>query len=210
MQRFTIQQSSRRRRHQACAALIGVGLLTGVGGCGSGDDSPQAGAAPPATAQPSLSETGVETAAESGAPTEVDGRYTVTWTAEELTEQLSEVLGGADDPQAQQEAEDLGNGNAGTIELILDGGRYDLVYVDFNDSCPGTYVLDGDRIVMTATTDPSDWDCGDGLGETAVDAAWSLDGSTLTLSDWEVPNPESMLGFNSALLGLKPWERIGT
>jgi hypothetical protein len=139
--------------------------------------------------------------------TELDGRYTVSWTADELTLQVLQVLGDPDDPQDQQAAADLGKGNAGTLELSLSGGRYDLFYVDMDDSCPGTYVLDGDRIVMTATMDPSEWDCGGGLGEIAADAAWSLNGGVLTFTDWRVPNPRSMLGFNSVLLGLKAWER---
>ncbi|WP_225753227.1 TRAP transporter substrate-binding protein [Actinotalea sp. Marseille-Q4924] len=139
-------------------------------------------------------------AAPAGAPTELDGTYAITWTVEDLTE----ALGGEDNPTAEQDARN----NAGTIQLTFDRGRYDLVYTALGDSCPGTFIVDGDRVVLTATTVPSEWDCGDGLGQTVADAAWRLADGDLTLSDWELSPTPDVGWFTRALLGTKPLERL--
>lgn len=156
------------------------------------DDCDGAPGGPAAVEEPS--------ATPAGPSTELDGTYAVTWTVEELTE----ALGGADNPTAEQDARN----NAGTLELTFDRGRYDLVYVASGDSCPGTYVVDGDRVVLTATTRPSEWDCGDGLGQTVADAAWRLADGDLTLTDWTVSPTPDMGWFTRALLGTKPLERV--
>lgn len=134
-----------------------------------------------------------------GEASELDGTYEITWSEDDL----AEALGGDANPSAR----DLARGNAGTLLLVIDRGTYDLVFEN-GDSCSGTAEVDGSRVVLTATTKPSEWDCGDGLGGTSVDAAWSLTDDRLTLTDWEVPVLESMLGFNSALLGSKPLSRV--
>lgn len=201
MSPFMIQQSSGRSRQRVCATLVGLGLLTGLGGCGGsdGDSAPAAGETTPAEAASGASATPTTPAP----PAELNGTYEVTWSVDELTE----ALGGDSNPEAAGLAEE----NDGTIQLVLDDGRYDLVYVDMNnDSCPGTYVVEGDRIVMTATTNPAEWDCGtDSLGTKAVDAAWSLEGDTLTLTDWKLPTAGGPMYFNEAFLGTKPLERVG-
>ena len=138
-------------------------------------------------------------AAPVGAAGEMDGTYTVAWTVEDLTE----ALGGDSNPEAAAVAQ----GNAGTLRLVLDHGRYELRYEN-GDSCPGSYAVEGDRLILTATTRPSDWDCGDGLGEVFVDARWRLTDAELTLTDWELTPEPSMIWFAAALLGSKPLERI--
>ena len=179
--------------------LLSTALLIVLTGCG-GD----------AASQPSAS--GAASSADSGAtsaeavatgPTEVDGTYTVTWTVEEL----AEALGG----DANPDAAGLAEGNAGTITVEFDSGHYDLVFEDIGgDSCPGTYVLDGPRIVMTATNDPTQWDCGaDSLGSKQVDASWSVDEESLTLTDWELPTSGGPMYFNEVFLGTKPLDRVG-
>jgi hypothetical protein len=178
-------------------ALFATGLLLVLTGCGGDAASePSAETTPPETVTAPTSET-------PGSPTAVDGTYAVTWTVEELTE----ALGG----DANPEAASLAEGNAGTIRLELDSGRYDLVFEDIgDDSCPGTYVVDGTRIVMTATTDPTEWDCGtDSLGSKQADASWSVDEAGLTLSDWKLPAVGGPMYFNEVFLGAKPLERVG-
>lgn len=173
-------------------ALLTTGLLLTLTGC-AGD----------AASQPSASSPAVGETSSPAEPTDVDGTYTVSWTVEELTE----ALGGDANPDAAALAE----GNAGTIRLELDSGRYDIVFEDIGgDSCPGSYVLDGTRIVMTATNDPTDWDCGtDSLGSKQVDASWSVDEDSLTLTDWELPASGGPMYFNEVLLGAKALERVG-
>lgn len=188
MDSLTIALPSARRRQALGTAVVTVGLLVGLGGCSSTDS---------------------EAAAPTAAASSLEGTYALTWSQDDLEDVLMEAFGGADDPAAARDAQDLAAGNAGTIHLVPDAGRYDVIFKDFNDdSCPGTYVVEGDRIVMTATTNPAEWDCGDGLGQTAVDARWTLDEGSLTLTDWTVPNPHSMLGFNALTWGSKPFERV--
>ena len=205
MSPFMIQQSSGHRRQRVCAALVGLGLLTGLGGCGGSDgDGTSSEDATSATAAGADQSTATSTATTAPAPpAELNGTYEVTWTVDELTE----ALGGDSNPDAAGLAEE----NDGTIQLVFDDGRYDMVYVDMNnDSCPGTYVVEGDRIVMTATTNPAEWDCGtDSLGTKAVDATWSLEGDSLTLTDWKLPTAGGPMYFNEAFLGSKPLERVG-
>ena len=178
--------------------LLSTALLIVLTGCG-GDAASQPSASAPSVAQSAPSG---ETSTDTASPTDVDGTYTVTWTVEEL----KDALGGDDNPDAASLAE----GNAGTIWVELDSGRYDIVFEDIGgDSCPGTYVLEGDRIVMTATTDPTDWDCGaDSLGSKQADAAWSADEDGLTLTDWNLPASGGPMYFNEVFLGGKPLERV--
>ena len=203
MSHLTIQQSSGRRRQRVCAALVGLTLVTGLGGCGSGDDDSAATEGTTGPTATSAEESAAVTSTQAAPPAELNGTYAVTWTVDEL----AEALGGDANPQAA----DLAEENDGTIQLVLDDGRYDMIYVDMNnDSCPGTYVVEGDRIVITATTNPAEWDCGtDSLGTKAVDAAWSLDGDLLTLTDWKFPTAGGPMYFNEAFLGTKPLERVG-
>ena len=174
---------SHHARARQATGLLSTALLIALTGCG-GD----------AASQPSASD---------AASTEVDGTYTVTWTVEELTEAL---IG-----DANPDAAPLAEGNAGTIRLELDSGRYDIVFEDIGgDSCPGTYVLDGTRIVMTGTNDPAEWDCGtDSLGSKQADAAWSVDEDGLTLTDWNLPASGGPMYFNEVFLGTKALERVG-
>jgi hypothetical protein len=177
-------------------ALLMTSLLALTGCGGNASSEPSAATTPSDTVTTPPRET-------AGAPTEIDGTYAVTWTVEELTE----ALGGGANPEAASLAE----GNAGTIRLELDAGRYDLIFEDIGgDSCPGTYELDGGRIVMTATTEPSEWDCGaDSLGSKQADATWSLDEDGLTLSEWNLPAAGGPMYFNEVFLGGKPLERVG-
>lgn len=131
----------------------------------------------------------------------LEGTWTVTWTADELYE----ALGGDDNPSARSDAEI----NAGTLQLTFEAGEYDLVGVESEDSCPGTYEVTEDRVVLTATTKPADWDCGDGLGQLAGDAAWEIVDGALVLSDWDLSPEPAMDWFNAALLGTKPLDRVG-
>ncbi|WP_157674350.1 TRAP transporter substrate-binding protein DctP [Agrococcus carbonis] len=161
-------------------------------------------AAAPATPDPASSPepgAGPGSAGPDAAAAGLDGTYAVEWEVADL----AAALGGDDNPESAEVA----RGNAGELRLTLDRGRYDLLHVPSGDSCPGTYAIDGDRLVMTATSRPSEWHCGAGLGEVAVDAAWAVEGDRLTLTDWRVPQPFSMLGFNAVLLGTLPLERVG-
>ncbi len=137
-------------------------------------------------------------AAPTGKPTRLDGTYAVTWNAADL----AEALGG----DANPEAASIAQNNAGTTHLCLDRGRYDLV--NRGDSCPGTFAVEGDRVVLTATIHPSEWDCGDGLGATVVDARWELADGKLTLTAWELSPTPDIGWFAKALLGTKPLERV--
>lgn len=138
-------------------------------------------------------------AAGTGATTPLDGSYTISWSVEDLTE----ALGG----DANPEAASVARANAGTVVVTFDRGRYDVVYED-GSSCPGTFVVDGDRVVATATERPSEWSCGDGLGEVTVDATWTLTGDTLTLTDWDLPQTPSIAWFMAAFVGDVPLERV--
>jgi hypothetical protein len=69
-------------------------------------------------------------------------------------------------------------------------------------------VVDDDRVVLTATSRPSEWDCGDGLGQTVADATWRLAGNELTLKDWTLSPTPDIGWFTRALLGTKPLERM--
>lgn len=139
--------------------------------------------------------------AEDAAATGLEGGYSVTWTADELYERF----GGDENPDARALAE----GNAGELLLTFDDdGTYGLVYVSDGSSCPGTYAVEGDRVVMTATNDPTLWDCGDGLGQLAADARWTLGDDSLTLTEWELSPDPAMDWANSALLGDVPLARV--
>lgn len=127
------------------------------------------------------------------------GTWSVTWEADELYE----ALGGDDNPEARS----LADGNAGTIELKFDADGYDLRWVELGDSCPGTYELEGERVVLTGTIDPSVWDCGDGVGQFQADAVWTVRGDTLALTEWKLSPEPAIDWFNHALLGTKPLER---
>lgn len=137
----------------------------------------------------------------SAAGAELEGTWSVTWTADELYERF----GGADNPEAR----DLAEGNQGEQHLVFDGdGAYDHRYLSDGSSCPGTYELDGDRIVMTATIDPARWDCGDGVGQLAADARWAVDGETLMLTEWELSAEPAMDWAVAAMLGDVPLARV--
>ena len=79
---------------------------------------------------------------------------------------------------------------------------------DGGESCPGTFVVEGDRVVLTATTYPSEWHCGDGLGATVVDARWQLADGKLTLTARKLSPTPDIGWFAKALLGTKPLERV--
>lgn len=132
----------------------------------------------------------------------LEGAWTVTWTPEDLLE----ALGGEDAyPEAAQDAE----ANAGTTQLVFEGDEYDFVFVESGDSCPGTFTVEGDRVMMTATSDPTAWDCGGStLGQLTADAAWSVDGDSLTLTDWNLSPEPAIDWFNSVAWGAKPFERV--
>lgn len=133
--------------------------------------------------------------------TGLEGEYSVTWTPDELFERL----GGDENPEAR----DIAEGNAGELRLTFDDdGTYGFVYVSDGSSCPGTYEVDGDRVVMTATTDPTLWDCGDGLGQLAADARWITDGDTLTLTEWELSPEPAMDWVYAAFFEDAPLTRV--
>jgi hypothetical protein len=130
---------------------------------------------------------------EASASTDLDGTYSVTWTADELYERL----GGADNPEARELAE----GNQGELRLTFDAGEYELLYVADSSSCPGTYEIDADRVVLTATIDPAQWDCGDGVGQLVADARWTVDAAGLTLTDWNLSPEPAMDWVSKAMIG---------
>ena len=80
--------------------------------------------------------------------------------------------------------------------------------VTFVRENPGTFVVEGDRVVLTATTYPSEWHCGDGLGATVVDARWQLADGKLTLTAWKLSPTPDIGWFAKGLLGTKPLERV--
>ena len=170
--------NARRKSVASVAGIVGMLLLSGCAAAGT--PSPQA-------------------AAEETHP--IEGTWQVVWTVDELYE----ALGGDDNPYARQDAEL----NDGTIEIAFDDGAYDVRWVGQGDgSCPGTYELDGGRIIMTATTDPSEWDCGDGVGHLAVDAAWTVEERQLIFTEWNLSEDPAMDWFYAAILGEKPLDRV--
>lgn len=141
-----------------------------------------------------------ETSAPAGG-SELEGTWSVTWTADDLYERF-----GGDD---EREARDLAEGNQGEQRLTFDGdGGYEHLFLSDGSSCPGTYELDGDRIVMTATTDPAEWDCGDGVGQLAADAQWGVEGDTLTLTEWKLSPEEAMDWAVAQMIGDVPLTRV--
>jgi hypothetical protein len=167
------------------AALL---VLSGCAGTSAATPAPQ-------SPKPSPS------ASAESASTPIDGTYRTHWTRDELFEEL----GGSD----SADAGDIADGNSGEIHVTFDAGEYVVKWVDRNEACPGTFEIVGDRVIMTATTDPSKWDCGsDGVGQLAVDAAWAIVEPTLTLSDWNLSPEPAMDWFYKALLGAKPLERV--
>ena len=75
-------------------------------------------------------------------------------------------------------------------------------------TCPGTYTVTGDRLVMVASNDISQWDCGgDSLGAVLVDAHWQLTGDTLVLSDFVLADQPDVTWFNAVYLS-KPLQRV--
>ena len=91
--------------------------------------------------------------------------------------------------------------------MTFDRGRYELYYKRDDESSPGTFVVNGDRVVLTATTKPSEWECGDGLGEMVADATWTMTGDELRLTDWKLPAEPGVSSFTATFLGTKPLQR---
>lgn len=184
MEFFSTGASSAHHGQGVCAGLAGVALVAALSGCGLTSDDP-----PPT---PDLEETSI------------DGTYTLSWSPEELREAFE----AAGNPNAVQDA----RSNAGNHVLTMERGRYDFVFGHANgDSCPGTYVVTGDRVVVTATDDPTEWECDDSqVGETVVDARWTLTDDALTLTDWQTPGNERLSMLTETVLGTKPLQRVET
>jgi hypothetical protein len=68
------------------------------------------------------------------------------------------------------------------------------------DQCHGTYTVESGRVVVRMT------DCAGG-GRVFFSAAWTLDGTTLTLLDLHSETDTD--AFANALWGNRTWERIG-
>lgn len=159
---------------KAARAFFAAVLLLGCAGCT---------ADPGAATEPS----------QGGDAAGLDGTYSITWTADELYERF----GGTENPEAR----DIAEGNDGELRLTFSDGEYELYYGSDGSSCPGTYEVADDRVVMTATIDPSEWDCGDGVGQMTADAEWLVDGEGLILTDWEL-SPEPAIDWAmKALVG---------
>ncbi len=132
-------------------------------------------------------------------PAVLNGTFTFEWTVDELH-------------QIEWMTEDMAVDNAAVLELTFEDGRYDMVWTTGADpgaSCPGRYGVTGDRLVMVATSDITEWDCGgDSLGLRVVDATWELAGDTLTLSEFTLPDEPDVSWFNATYMA-KPMTRIG-
>lgn len=184
------------------AASVALAALL-VSGCGNGE-GPATSAASPST--PAASSTpgtpapdGTASQAPAGEATPLDGTYAITWDVADLTK----ALGGEANPAAAMDARN----NSGTVRLVFDRGRYDMHYERDGSSCPGTFVVNGDRIIMTATTKPSEWECGDGLGALVADATWQLTGKELRLTDFKRAATPGISWFIEPFLGTKPLQR---
>jgi hypothetical protein len=129
-------------------------------------------------------------------PAAINGSYQLEWTVDELMSDL-----GAD--------QDTANGNAGPFVLTFEDGRFDMVWQNSPDApCGGTYGVSGERVQLVAATDPVTWTCGgESLGDLVVDAAWSLEGDQLVLSDF-VRSPEPDITWWNAGFLSKPLTRI--
>jgi hypothetical protein len=175
-----------------------VAFLVALTGCGAAEQPP-ASSVPSTTTTATPSPDAATPSATASEPTPLDGTYAITWGVEEL----AKALGGADNPTAAMDARN----NFGTVRFVFDRGRYDMRYERDGSSCPGTFVVTGDRVVMTATTKPSEWHCGDGLGAQVADAAWQLAGDELRFTDFELPATPGISWFMEPFLGTKPLQR---
>ena len=95
------------------------------------------------------------------------------------------------------------------LVLILQDGTFDMVWQDLpDDSCGGTYGVSGDRVQFVAADDLATWTCGgESLGMLVLDAAWSLEGDQLVLSDFSV-SPEPDITWWNAGFFSKPLTRV--
>jgi TRAP-type transport system periplasmic protein len=135
-------------------------------------------------------------------PSVINGSYRLAWDTDELFDAL--VSAGVPSEFAEHDARI----NAGVIVLTFDDGRYDHVYesgVEAGDNCNGTYGISGNRIIMVASYDPTEWDCGlDSMGTVVVDAAWELTDQELVLSDFTLSDEPGITWWNEVFLGSKP------
>jgi TRAP-type C4-dicarboxylate transport system substrate-binding protein len=128
-------------------------------------------------------------------PSALNGSYRLDWTVDEL------MAGGA--------PEDIARGNDGGFVLTLRDGSFDQTWDNEpNDTCPGKYAVSGDRITMVATSDITEWDCGnDTLGVQLLDAQWSLTNDQLALSNF-VRSDEPDITWWTSLYFSKPMSRV--
>lgn len=188
--------TSRRTVRSLTAPLI-VALLA-VGGCG-GDAAPSE---PTTTVAQDVATSAPETPEATVALDDqsvLNGTYRLEWTPEDLNEATG------------MEGSEL-EGNSGVYTLTLEDGEFDQVWDNApsqGDHCRGTYVVSGNRILMTASTDVNDWDCGvETVGMGWVDAAWVLTTDQLALSDFAPTSVEGLHTFLELYLGSKPLTRV--
>jgi hypothetical protein len=129
-------------------------------------------------------------------PAVLNGSYTLEWTVEELMTQFD-----ADEGTAR--------GNDGPFVLTLEDGTFEMVWQDISeDSCGGTYGVSGDRVQFLAADDLAIWTCGgESLGTLVLDAAWSLEGDQLVLSDFALSPEPDITWWNAAFFS-KPLTRV--
>lgn len=143
----------------------------------------------------------VACAAEAPSDEPLQGVWMVEWDEDDLYM----ALGGDNNPEARI----LARANAGRQHLVFEDGRFEIVYVDQGgDVCPGTYEIDGDRLVLTATQDPKEWHCGsDSLGQLVMDARWERESDQLALTDWRLSERPAIDWFSKAVFGSRPLQR---
>jgi hypothetical protein len=188
-----------RRTPRAFSVLLITALLV-LAGCGgdAGSDATQTTVTTaPRDADTTAPDAPVTTEAPDD-PSVLNGTYRLEWTPEDL----SAATG--------MEGNEL-EGNSGVYTLTLEDGEFDQVWDNIpsqGDHCRGTYVISGNRLLMTASSDINDWDCGvDTVGQGWVDAAWELTDDQLILSDF-APTVGDLHLLLEIYLGSKPLTRI--
>jgi hypothetical protein len=188
-----------RRTPRTSGVLLITALLV-LAGCG-GDAGSDATQTTVTTAPQDAASTAPEAPVTTGAPDDpsvLNGTYRLEWTPEDLNEATGMV---GDELEA----------NSGVYTLTLEDGEFDQVWdnaISAGDHCRGTYVVNGNRLLMTASSDINDWDCGgEDVGIDWVDAAWELTDDQLILSDF-APTVEDLHLLLENYLGSKPLTRI--
>ena len=169
-------------------AISSAALITGATACAAGSVTEAPAAGP--TQSPGSYRS--EPNAPAGPSAKLDGSYTVHWRLSEL----AKALGGRWEDASE---------NVGELTVTIHGTDF-----WFNGICHGKSEITDDRIIVTTTAHPSEWDCGAGRGAPMINARWRIDGDLLRLTDWRVTGsgPGSLDWNLWIILGFKPLHKV--